>query len=161
MRPLALAIGVVIGLGWAVALLHGRLRADVFANARAAPRARMVAVQIDPAVIRTSDPAYGVASYRDAAARRSSPTATASSCAFAMRSTARRSPGRVQPDDQAAAEGRGREPGAAAPAAGAAAAGAAAPPVPPPPAEQAVQSASPSAAQPVSAQMSACAARQS
>ena len=38
MRPLALAIGVVIGLGWAVALLHGRLRADLFAHARAAPR---------------------------------------------------------------------------------------------------------------------------
>jgi hypothetical protein len=64
MRPLALAIGVVIGLGWAVALFHGRLRADLFAQARAAPRGRLISAQIDPAVITTSEPEYGVVGYR-------------------------------------------------------------------------------------------------
>ena len=64
MRPLALAIGVVIGLGWAVALFHGRLRADLFAHARAAPRARLISAQIDPAVSTTSEPEYGVVGYR-------------------------------------------------------------------------------------------------
>ena len=42
MRPAALAIGVVIGLGWTVAILHGRFALDLFAHARAAPRARLI-----------------------------------------------------------------------------------------------------------------------
>jgi hypothetical protein len=64
MRPLTLAIGVVLGLGWAVAMFHGRLRSELFGRARAAPRARLVAAAIDPALITTTEPEFGVVGYR-------------------------------------------------------------------------------------------------
>ena len=64
MRPAALAVGVVIGLAWTLAILHGRFRLDPFAHARAAPRARLVSQQIDPDAITSSELAFGVVEYR-------------------------------------------------------------------------------------------------
>jgi hypothetical protein len=64
MRPAALAIGVVVGLGWAIAIFHGRLRPGLFAHSRTAPHARMISAPIDPAVITTSEQGLGVVGYR-------------------------------------------------------------------------------------------------
>jgi hypothetical protein len=64
MRPAALAVGVVIGLGWTIAILHDRFRLDPFARGRAAPHARLVSTQIDPDVITSSELAFGVVDYR-------------------------------------------------------------------------------------------------
>jgi len=63
MRPTILAAGVIIGLAWVVAIVHGRLRLDPFARARAAPRARLVATTIEPDQITTSEAAFGVVGY--------------------------------------------------------------------------------------------------
>lgn len=64
MRAAVIAAGVIVGLAWAVAILHGRLRVDPFAHARAAPRTRLVSTQIDPDTITTSETAFGVVDYR-------------------------------------------------------------------------------------------------
>jgi hypothetical protein len=63
MRPAVLAAGVVVGLAWAVAILHGRFRLDPFARARPAPRTQLGSMQIDPDQITTSAPAFGVVAY--------------------------------------------------------------------------------------------------
>ena len=59
MRPVTIAAAVVVGLAWTVAIVHGRLRLDPFAHARAAPRPRLVSAQIDPDAITTSGYAFG------------------------------------------------------------------------------------------------------
>ena len=64
MRPVTIAAAVVVGLAWTVAIVHGRLRLDPFAHARAAPRPRLVSAQIDPDAITTSGYGFGEVSYR-------------------------------------------------------------------------------------------------
>jgi len=63
MRPAVLAGGVIIGLAWVIAIVHGRLRLDPFARGRAAPHARLVATTIEPDQITTSAAPFGVVGY--------------------------------------------------------------------------------------------------
>lgn len=63
MRSAVLVAGVIIGLAWAVAILHGRFRLDPFAHAQAAPRPRLASTLIDPDQITVSEPAFGVVAY--------------------------------------------------------------------------------------------------
>jgi hypothetical protein len=63
MRSAVLAAGVIIGLAWAVAILHGRVHLNPFAHGRDAPRARLASTPIDPDEITISEPALGVVAY--------------------------------------------------------------------------------------------------
>jgi hypothetical protein len=61
MRSAVLVAGVIIGLAWAVAILHGRVGGNPFAHAT--PRTRLTSTLIDPDEITIREPSFGVVAY--------------------------------------------------------------------------------------------------